>query len=113
MAAAPSMACRRCHSRRAPEPFRATCRGKLHTWSVVERSYPGVPVPFVSAIIDLDDGLTLKGILKCDDSGALAEGLPVELVFDDANGARDKEGASYIGYHFTAAAPAETQGDQA
>jgi len=113
VAAAPSMACRRCHSRRAPEPFRASRRGKLHTWTVVERSYPGISVPFLSAIVDLEDGLVLKGTLKCADAGVLEEGLPIELVFDDAGGARDKEGSSYVGYHFVAAASAATQGGQA
>jgi hypothetical protein len=28
--------------------------------------------------------------------------MPVRLVFDDAGGARDKDGAAYIGFHFVA-----------
>lgn len=111
VAGAPTMACRRCHSRHAPEPFSVSCRGRLYTWTVVERSYPGIPVPFISAIIDLDDGLTLKGNLHCKDAGVLEAGMPVELVFDDAGGARDEEGSSYVGYHFAVAASNETQGD--
>lgn len=95
-----TMACRSCASRTPPAPFRATQRGKLYSWSVVERGYPGIEVPFVSAIIDLDDGLTLKGTLKGIDASALRQGLPVALIFDDAGGARDKEGVPYIGFHF-------------
>ena len=97
-----TMACRRCASRDAPEAFRAVETGTLHTWSVVHRSYPGVAVPFVSAIVDLDDGLTLKGTLRGVDTGSVRQGMPVGLVFDDAGGARDKEGAPYVGFHFTA-----------
>ena len=101
-----TMGCRACASRTPPEAFRATDRGTLHTWSVVHRTFPGIEVPFVSAIVDLDDGLTLKGTLRADLT-ALHEGMPVRLVFDDASGARDKEGAPYIGFHFVTAGEAQ------
>jgi uncharacterized OB-fold protein len=97
-----TMACRRCASRTPLEAFRATDKGTLHSWSVVHRSYPGIAVPFVSAIIDLDDGLTLKGTLRGVDAAALRPGLQVQLVFDDAGGARDKDGVPYVGFHFAA-----------
>jgi hypothetical protein len=70
---------------------------------VVERSYPGIKVPFVSAIVDLDDGLTLKGTVLCGDPAGLRQGLPLRLVFDDAGGAKDKDGVPYIGFHFVPA----------
>lgn len=95
-----NMACRACASRRPLEAFRAVETGKLHSWSVVQRSYPGIAVPFVSAIVDLDDGLTLKGTLRDVDAEMLRQGMPVRLVFDDAGGARDREGAPYVGFHF-------------
>ena len=95
-----TLACRACASRRVPRAFRATDTGRLHSWSVVHRSYPGIAVPFVSAIVDLDDGLTLKGTLRGVDAEALRAGLSVALVFDDAGGACDKEGVPYVGYHF-------------
>ncbi|MBV1686193.1 OB-fold domain-containing protein [Novosphingobium sp. G106] len=95
-----TMACRSCASRTAPEAFRAANTGKVHSWSVVHRSYPGIAVPFVSAIVDLDDGLTLKGTLRGVDPAAVRQGMPVGLVFDDAGGARDKEGVPYVGFHF-------------
>lgn len=94
-----TLACRACASRNPPEPFRAKETAKLHTWSVVYRSYPGVEVPFVSAIVDLDGGPALKGTVRVEQE-KLREGLPLRLVFDDAGGARDKDGAPYIGFHF-------------
>src|SRR5262249_41446460 len=89
-----TMACRACSNRAAPAPFRGAQTGKLWSWSVVERSYPGVKVPFVSAIVDLDDGLTLKGTVLGASASQLKQGLSLRLVFDDAGGARDKDGAS-------------------
>jgi uncharacterized OB-fold protein len=96
----PTMACRRCASRKVPAAFRAAETGKVYSWSVVHRSYPGIAVPFVSAIVDLDDGLTLKGTLRGVDAAEVRQGMPVALVFDDAGGARDKDGLPYAGFHF-------------
>jgi uncharacterized OB-fold protein len=96
-----TMACRACASRTVPHPFRAAETGKLFTWSVVSRSYPGIAVPFVSAIVDLDDGLTLKGTLRDVASDKVKAGMPVRLVIDNAGGATDKDGAPYVGFHFT------------
>jgi uncharacterized OB-fold protein len=75
----------------------------VYAWTVVERSYPGVTVPFISVIVDLSDGLTLKGTLRGVDALSLQGGMPVALAFDDAGGARDANGAPYVGYHFVAA----------
>ena len=98
-----TMACRACASRTPPQPFRASESGKLYSWSVVHRSYPGIAVPFVSAIVDLDDGLTLKGTLRDVAIDCLAPGMPVRMEFDNAGGAKDKDGAPYVGFHFTSA----------
>jgi len=95
-----TMACRACASRTPPHPFRAAETGKLYTWSVVSRSYPGIAVPFVSAIVDLDDGLTLKGTLRDVAPDSLRAGMPVRLVIDNAGGATDKDGVPYVGFHF-------------
>ena len=95
-----TLACRHCSSRNPLQEFRAAGRGRIYSWTVVERSYPGVPVPFVSVIVDLDDGLCLKGTLREADRDSVRAGMPVSLVFDDAGGAVDADGAAYIGFHF-------------
>ena len=98
----PTLACRACASRVAPAAYRSPETGKLYTWSIVHRSYPGVAVPFVSAIVDLDGGLSFKGTLKGVAPEALKAGMPVRLVFDDAGGTRDADGNPYVGFHFVA-----------
>ena len=95
-----TLACRACGERTLPAAFRSPETGQLWTWSVVHRSYPGIKVPFVSAIVDLDGGLTLKGTVIGADTTQLRQGLPLKLVFDDAGGATDKDGAAWIGFHF-------------
>ncbi len=97
-----TMACRACASRFPPAAYRSPETGTLYTWSVVHRSYPGVEVPFVSAIVDLDGGLSFKGTLKGVAPDALKAGMPVRLVFDEAGGAVDADGNPYVGFHFVA-----------
>lgn len=101
-----TLACRACASRTPPVPVRIGEGGRLWTWAVVHRSYPGVAVPFVSAVVDMDDGLTLKGTVIGAGADALRQGLPLRLVFDDAGGARDTDGAGYVGFHFVPAGDA-------
>jgi uncharacterized OB-fold protein len=98
-----TLACRACASRIAPKVYKSPETGTLYTWSVVHRSYPGVAVPFISAIVDLDGGLSLKGTLKGVDPDGLKAGMPVRVVFDDAGGTFDDEGVPYVGFHFIAA----------
>ena len=101
-----TMACRACAIRTPPGPYQVADSGKLFSWSVVHRSYPGIAVPFVSAIVDLDDGLALKGTLRSAEIAGLKAGMPIRLVMDDAGGASDKDGAPYVGFHFECAGDA-------
>jgi uncharacterized OB-fold protein len=96
------LACPACASREGFEPFRAAETGKLIAFSIVYRSYPGVPVPFISAIVETDDGLTLKGNLVGVEAKpeAVKPNLRVKIGFNDALGRKDKENASYIAYFF-------------
>lgn len=94
--------CSRCFARDRMEAVRLAERGTLHTYSIVYRSYPGIPVPYVSAIVDLEDGTTLKGNLIGlePDPANISFGMPVQVVFKDALGRKDSEGNSYVSYFF-------------
>jgi len=97
-----SLACPACGSRAELETFRGAETGVLHAYSIVRRSFPGVATPFISAVVDLDDGLTLKGnLINVEpDPAAVKIGAKVRVVFDDALGRKDKDGASYVAYFF-------------
>jgi uncharacterized OB-fold protein len=38
--------------------------GKVRSFTIVNRGVPGIPVPYVSALVDLDGGGTVKGNLS-------------------------------------------------
>ena len=94
--------CSKCGARDQLTATKLSNRGKLHVYSIVHRSFPGIEVPYVSAIVDLDGGGTLKGnLINIDpDPEKIQFGMPVEVVYADALGRKDKDGNSYISYFF-------------
>ena len=94
--------CSRCGEREQLEAKRLANRGTLYAYSVVHRSFPGVAVPYVSAVVDLDGGGSIKGnILGVEpDPAKIAFGMAVDVVYEEALGRRDAEGKSYLSYFF-------------
>ena len=94
--------CSRCAERDQMAIIRLADTGTLYTYAIVHRSFPGVAVPFVSAIVDLDGGGTIKGnLLDIEaDPDQIEFGMPVKVVFREALGRKDKDGNSYLAYFF-------------
>ena len=102
--------CGKCGNRTSLEHVKLATTGKLYNYTVVHRNFPGVPVPFISAIVDLDGGGTLKGnLLEVEpDPAKIKFDMPVKVVFRDA-GRKDKEGNSYLAYFFVPANKGDTR----
>jgi uncharacterized protein len=94
--------CSKCGTRDQIEAIRLSDQGRLHVYSIVHRSFPGIDVPYVSAVVDLEGGGTVKGNLigVPPDPAKIALGMPVRVVFKDALGRKDKQGNSYLSYFF-------------
>ena len=94
--------CSSCFSRDSLEAIKLNNTGKLYSYSIVCRSFPGIDVPYISAIVDLDGGGTIKGNLIDvePDPEKIKFDMPVEVIFDDALGRKDADGNSYISYFF-------------
>lgn len=94
--------CSNCGARDGLEATRLANEGTLYAYSIVCRSFPGIDVPYVSAIVDLEGGGTLKGnLINIDpDPEKIEFGMPVDVVFKDALGRKDRDGNSYISYFF-------------
>jgi len=93
--------CGKCFSRGKMDAVKLGQTGKLYNFTVVHRNFPGVPVPFISAIVDVDGGGTLKGNLLGVEPKpeAIKFDMPVKIVIKDA-GRKDKDGNSYLAYFF-------------
>lgn len=99
------MACAKCGGRDTNKPHRLSNKGKLHTFSIIYRAFPGVDVPFISAIADLDGGGTIKtnliGIEPNPEKIQL--GMDVDVVYEIAS-RKDAEGNEYLAYFIKPAA---------
>lgn len=98
--------CSSCGARDQMEATRLSNKGKLYVYSIVHRSFPGIEVPYISAVVDLEGGGTVKGNLIDiePDPEKISFDMPIEVVFGDALGRKDKDGNSYISYFFKPAA---------
>ena len=94
--------CGRCCARRKMRPMRLATRGRLYSFTIVYRSYPGIRVPFISAIVDLEEGGTIKGNLLGiePDPRKLEFGMPVKVVFRGAESALGEGAAGYVAHFF-------------
>ena len=63
-------------------------RGTLYSWTRTHSPWPGheTRVPYVCALVDLDEGVRLlANLYNCPDA-ALRIGMPVRLVWEDLDG---------------------------
>jgi uncharacterized OB-fold protein len=93
-----------CSSCGKDDQFEATKlsnQGELYVYSIVHRSFPGIEVPYVSAIVDLDGGGTVKGnLINIEpDPEKVKMGMPVEVVYQIAP-RKDADGNEYLTYYF-------------
>lgn len=94
--------CSKCGARGRMAAIRLSNKGELYSYSIVHRSFPGIEVPYVSAIVDLEGGGTVKGnLINVEpDPASIDFGMPVEVVYADALGRKDGDGNSYLSYFF-------------
>ncbi len=93
--------CAKCGTRDKLAPVKLSNQGELYVYSIVHRSFPGVEVPYISAVVDLEGGGTVKGnLIGIDPEPEKIEfGMPVETVFKVAP-RKDRDGNEYLTYYF-------------
>ena len=74
-------ACARCGSTDF-KPVPVAGAGELRAFTIVHRAAPGIPVPFVSAIVKTDDGTWVRSnVVNCDPTPEAVElGMRVRLT---------------------------------
>ena len=93
--------CSNCGPRDQIAPVELANRGTLYVYSIVHRSFPGIETPYVSAIVDLEGGGTVKGnLINIDpDPEKIEMGMPVEVIYKVAP-TKDRDGNEYLAYYF-------------
>ncbi len=79
-------------------------KGKVYVFSVVHQSFPGIKTPYVTAIIDLPEGISVRSGLSDVSPEQLQKepqkyfNMPVEMVTSVV--AKDREGHDVVAFSF-------------
>jgi uncharacterized OB-fold protein len=98
------IACSKCGSTGPFQQVDLSTRGKVWVFSVVHQSFPGIKTPYVTAIVDLPEGVSVKSNLVDIDPEELEKnpkmgfGMAVELVANEV--AKDRQGNPVIAFQF-------------
>jgi uncharacterized OB-fold protein len=94
------MGCAKCTSTEPMEEITLSDKGELHVFSIVHQSAPGIPVPYVAAIVDLPEGVSVRcnieGVVP--DPKNLKFGMPVEMYTEKVH--TDREGNDIIAFKY-------------
>ncbi|MDE0160756.1 MAG: OB-fold domain-containing protein [Acidimicrobiaceae bacterium] len=92
-------ACARC-GRTEFAPASVDGSGELRAFTIVHRAAPGIPVPFVSAIVRTDDGTWVRSnVVNCDPTpDAVKLGMRVQLITHTIGADDDGTEAVAFGY---------------
>ena len=98
------VACSKCGEQNKFSHVKLSNKGKVYVYSVVHQSFPGIKTPYITAIIDLPEGVSVKAsLIDVDPLEAQKEpkkifDMPVEMVTFTA--AKDREGHDVIAYGY-------------
>ncbi len=98
------MACAKCASTGPFELVHLSNRGKVYVFSVVYQSWPGIKVPYVTAIVDLPEGVSVRATVTDVDPDDIQKNprkmfdLPVEMVTSVV--AKDRQGNDVVAFSY-------------
>jgi uncharacterized OB-fold protein len=94
------VACAKCGGAHCFEDIRLSDRATLWVYSIVHQSAPGIPVPYVAAIVDLPEKVSVRCTLIDvePDPAKLPFGMPLRMITRKVR--TDKEGRDVIAFFF-------------
>jgi len=94
------VACSKCFTAGPFNEITLSNRGSLWVYSIVHQSAPGIPTPYVAAIVDLPEGASVRCTLIDvePDPQRLTFGMPVEMITKKVR--EDKEGNDVIAFFY-------------
>lgn len=93
--------CACCSARDRMQSIRLGEHGKVYSYTIVRRSFPGVKTPFVAVVVDLEGGGSIQGTLLDvnPEPADIPYDMPVDVVYRDT-GQRSPEGRPFTSYYF-------------
>src|SRR5580700_8397119 len=94
------IACSKCGATEGFKPIELSDKGKVHVFSVVHQSFPGIKTPYITSIIDLPEGVSVRANLidfppeRAEKDPHSVFDLPVEMVTEVVG--KDREGHDVV-----------------
>lgn len=94
------IACSNCSYSGSFEEIKLSKQGKIYVFSVVYQSIPQIRTPYITCIVDLPEGVAVRGTLREmePDPRLISFDMPVEMFFESAG--VDDNGSQVISYYF-------------
>jgi uncharacterized OB-fold protein len=98
------VACSKCSSPGPFEDLPLSNTGKVYVFSVVHQSFPGIKTPYVTAIVDLPEGVSVRANLvdvppeELEKNPKKGFDMPVEMVTNVV--AKDREGHDVVAFSY-------------
>ena len=97
-------ACSKCGAAGRLQQIDLSDRGKVWVFSVIHQSFPGIKTPYVTAVVDLPEGVSVKSNLidvdpeELEKNPQMGFGMSVELVVNQV--ATDRQGNPVMAFQF-------------
>jgi uncharacterized OB-fold protein len=98
------LACSKCGASGKFQEVPLSDKGTVWVFSVIHQSFPGIKTPYVTAVVDLPEGVSVKSNLVDVDPEELQKnpqkgfGMPVELVVNQV--ATDRQGNAVMAFQY-------------
>jgi len=94
------VACSKCSTAGQFSEIPLSTKGSLWVYSIVHQSAPGIPTPYVAAIVDLPEGVSVRcNVIDVEPNPAkIPFGMPVEMITKKVR--EDREGNDIIAFFF-------------
>lgn len=98
------LACSKCGASGKFQEIPLSDKGKVWVFSVIHQSFPGIKTPYVTAVVDLPEGVSVKSNLVDIEPEDLEKdpqkgfGMPVELVVNQVS--TDRQGNPVMAFQF-------------
>lgn len=96
----PRMYCGKCSSEGPFDQVKLSKDGEVHVWSIIHQSRPGIPTPYIAAVVDLPDGVSvltnIEGVEPKPEN--MQFGMKVSMYTEKVS--EDREGNAYVAYKF-------------
>jgi hypothetical protein len=94
------VACSKCSTTGPFSEIPLSTKGSLWVYSIVHQSAPGIPTPYVAAIVDLPEGVSVRcNIIDVEpDPAKIPFGMPVEMITRKVR--EDKDGNDIVAFFF-------------